>query len=511
MLYDVSRRYPRAYVHRHKLQKRPEGFGQEGPAEIHYLIEEAKKLVEGMGSADDMSVEVPFPNGVGSAKYKRKKIYDQLPHVVADNHFSGDHVLTKIGEDGGGATMTNRRDRFPKGLKKYFHHEKVKPGCPRAKAMRYENPIVAIKQVPATATTKGYTKTLVSFQSTGATNIAGVNNLPSCQLYVTTKKRGRGTEVRVWGIEQNEGRQTYLVHYYGIDNTDHMIKLAAISYISWKYWHASYLHGKAMGVIAAYDMYRECCDGLLDASWAIPEKERMTFTGFRQILSEQMLTYDPRKAEYKGDEKFRKYLQQNKKRRAAKISTTPVYSPDGLTIENMKKALNEPRICLTKEDLKMHFDAVKKQSNATPCEVCGKKTLWECTICKKRVCVMDNRSWNAAKCVFKFHDEHFFGLARCDSEPIHDKRKSTWKAPSSDIISRNARQVRTYLTLIMEEQETLDESYLCLYLVVDDLLLYCVCIYLWLPIRATIAKPLPDCKDGRRLEGNVMRVVRWSL
>ncbi len=79
-------------------------------------------------------------------------------------------------------------------------------------------------------------------------------------------------------------------------------------YITWKYWHAPYLHAKSMGIIAAYDMYNECCDGLLDASWAIPKKRRMGFTEFRIKLSEQMLKYDPRDNRYAGDHKFRHIL-----------------------------------------------------------------------------------------------------------------------------------------------------------------------------------------------------------
>jgi hypothetical protein len=35
-----------------------------------------------------------------------------------------------------------------------------------------------------------------------------------------------------------------------------------------------------MGIIAAYDMYNECCDGLLDALWEIPKKEWMGFKEF---------------------------------------------------------------------------------------------------------------------------------------------------------------------------------------------------------------------------------------
>ena len=165
---------------------------------------------------------------------------------------------------GFGLTLTNRRDRFPTGTKPYFHHGKTTPGCPKGKAARYENPIVAVKQTPASTNAKAYTRTQVSFQSTGATNIQGVNNLPSCSLYVSTKARGQGTNKRVWGIEQNEGRQTYLGTYYAIDNVDHMISMAMISYVTWKYWHAPMLHGFAMAVTAAYDMYTECCEGDLD-------------------------------------------------------------------------------------------------------------------------------------------------------------------------------------------------------------------------------------------------------
>jgi len=78
-----------------------------------------------------------------------------------------------------------------------LHQDRVIAGDPRAKAMRFMQPIVAIKQVGETtptapvtagvAPTKAYTKTLVSFQSTGATNISGVNNLPSAGLYVSVK------------------------------------------------------------------------------------------------------------------------------------------------------------------------------------------------------------------------------------------------------------------------------------------------------------------------------------
>ncbi len=141
------------------------------------------------------------PTGIGFEKFKMRKIYPVPPHIVADNHFLGDKVMDWLGREGYGATMTNRQDCFPKGLKPYLHHDKVVAGCPKAKAMCFAMPIVAIKQQPSVEESKTYTKTLVSFQSTGATNICGVNNLPSVTNYVSKKFRGKGKTKRFGGIE----------------------------------------------------------------------------------------------------------------------------------------------------------------------------------------------------------------------------------------------------------------------------------------------------------------------
>jgi len=116
-------------------------------------------------------------------------------------------VLDYAGEKGFGITQTCCRDRYPEGLKEYLHHEVVDASNARPRAMRFENPIVAVKQVAATptanegTTTKLCTKTLVSFQSTGATNIISVNNLPSASFYATVKSRGKKPNKRYWGIE----------------------------------------------------------------------------------------------------------------------------------------------------------------------------------------------------------------------------------------------------------------------------------------------------------------------
>ncbi len=171
--------------------------------------------------------KIQNPTGIGFEKFKMRKIYPVLPHIVANNRFLGDEVMDWLGRKGYGAIMTNRQDRLPKGLKPYLHHDKVVAGCPKAKAMHFAMPIVAIKQQPAVEESKAYTKTLVPFQSTGATNICGVNNLPSVTNYVSKKVRGKGKTKCVWGIEQNKAREMYLHHFYGIDNLDHVIKIQA--------------------------------------------------------------------------------------------------------------------------------------------------------------------------------------------------------------------------------------------------------------------------------------------
>ena len=47
MVFDISRRYPRAYVHRHKMHERPDGFTAVGKFKIKHLLDQIEKLVVG--------------------------------------------------------------------------------------------------------------------------------------------------------------------------------------------------------------------------------------------------------------------------------------------------------------------------------------------------------------------------------------------------------------------------------------------------------------------------------
>ncbi len=169
---------------------------------------------------------------------------------------------------------------------------------------RFEQPIVAIKKVIENGGQKAYTQTMVTFQSTSGTNIAGVNNLLLLTLHVQPKYRGNKNNKFVWAVEQNQARDIYLNQYHGVDSLDH-IKNTGNKYITWKFWHSPYLHAMFMGIVACYDMYHECCSGDLDESWKVNETERMSYPEFPLKLSEQMLTYNPSNGVYAGDEKFR--------------------------------------------------------------------------------------------------------------------------------------------------------------------------------------------------------------
>ena len=351
--------------------------------------------------------------------YPLQKIYPSPPHGTADNHFSGESVTDMAGELGMGLTLTCRRDRFPPGTKDYFHSDKVAVDQ-RTKVMRFGNPIFARKQVKGTK--NNYTKTFASFQSTGATNIAGVNNLPSLQLCGVTKSRGQGLEKRQWAIEWNEARGTYLATYWAVDSLDHMIKNCAIRFISWKYWHAPYNHGHSIAITAAYDIYNYCCDGLADPSWALPKNDRMSFREFRMLLSEQMLKYHPKNGLLPGDENFRAYTRLSRKQKDAaakrKKAEQVKYDDEGVTVRNFNKAKRHKsqRLCGNLEEYLRHSESVRRFTNANVCEVCGQNTRWKCTTCDKWICVMKGAKFAGCPCLIRFHSDTFFGLAKSDAE-----------------------------------------------------------------------------------------------
>lgn len=460
MLFDINRRYPRAYVHRHKLHTRTPPFKAVGQSEIVMLVGMIDSLVEGNAQVDQQKITITNPCGGNRLEFAMKQVYSKPPHITADNFFSSDAMMDWLGGKGYGMTATCARDRIPKEIKPYTHHTKVDATHLRCKAMRYENPVVAISQCKAENDKKAYTKTFVSFQSTGGTNIIGVNNLLSVKLYVGQKERGRKKDgsKRVYGIEQNEARELYLGHYYGLDNADHMIKNTGNRYITWKYWHAPYLHAQSLGIIAAYDMYIECCEGNLDASWAVDVKKRMSFSQFRIQLSEQMLGYSPVNNLYPGDKTFRISTKTHKARRNSdedeRVGLGP--SAEGVTMDHYKAALKSGRICDTLDEVREHFAAVyaDKGNNLQACEACGKKTIWRCSLCQKAMCTTRNRAWSGGKCIFTYHSHEFFGLSRSDRVELEGKDVRGWTPPNNYVVLKNARKINRWKRELADMNDT---------------------------------------------------------
>jgi len=69
---------------------------------------------------------------------------------------------------------------------------------------------------------------------------------------------------------------------------DHLIKNCHMGYQTWKCWHLGMNHAKAMAVVIAFEMYKECCTGSVSRDF---EATQVAFFTFREKLSKQMLTY----------------------------------------------------------------------------------------------------------------------------------------------------------------------------------------------------------------------------
>ena len=227
-----------------------------------------------------------------------------------------------------------------------------------------------------------------------------------------------------------------------------MIKNTGNHYITWKYWHAPYLHAQSLGIIAAYDMYIECCEGNLDASWAVDMKKRMTFSQFQIKLSEQMLAYKPVDNLYPGDKTFRISTKTHKARRKSdedeRVGIGP--SAEGVTMEHYRAALGSGRLCSTLEEICEHFSSVysDKGNNQLACEACGQKTIWRCGLCAKAMCTTRKRSWSGGKCIFAYHSHEFFGLSRSDKAELEGKDLRSWTPPNNYVVSKNARKIKRW-------------------------------------------------------------------
>ena len=160
-----------------------------------------------------------------------------------------------------------------------------------------------VKYVHALGGLAAYEQVHTSFNYTSSCNIATVNALNECILWLPKKERGTGKSKRLWGIEMNSAHNIYLQTYYRIDCINHMIKNERLFYRSCKYWHSPMLHVNSMAEVVAHDMYLEVAEEKIFYDWKLDEP--MYLWRFQAKLANSMLRYKPSARKYPGDERMR--------------------------------------------------------------------------------------------------------------------------------------------------------------------------------------------------------------
>lgn len=219
-----------------------------------------------------------------------------------------------------------------------------------------------------------------------------------------------------------------------------------------------------MAVVVAYDIYLECCDGLMRAGkWK--QKKPVDFYRFREKLALQMLTYTPEDRKYLGDEKFRASTTQHKARRpvwSQHSSSRSTSSDSTLSHEEAIKKSTGKRLCGDLRPLIDHLSTVTTlpNRNAKVCVVCGKLCYHCCMKCvgpdgKVGVAMHashslsnkgdgDDASGPDVACFFHHHNTQYFGLTRNDYK-IAGINKVDWKRPSPTQVQEHSRKVRRVL------------------------------------------------------------------
>ena len=354
-----------------------------------------------------------------------------MPSVCADNFFFDEKMCEWIGENRFGGIGTQARNVPISGIdKKYLHIEKHQAGCKFSKVARFTQPIVAVKDYP------DFQRVHVSFQSTSSVNITTINCLNECKLFVGLRERGRGKDKRYWGIEMNDARRLYLSLYWRIDVVDHLLKNAAIFYRIWKYWHAPMNHAFALCVVLAHSLYQECCEGIIEEEWKIPEKKVTTFFEFRKILSEQLLRYDPKSLRYAGDRHMRETTmvpraQRGEKKRRGEITVQQI---------KQNKWSKNSRMCGDLQKLCSHVNSIVTLKNkGRICAFCGLTSYQICGKCK--VPLHYNTKQGAGKgrnCFYHYHNDVCFGLGYHDATKLLGHKQSDWHMSKHAMMMENS-------------------------------------------------------------------------
>ncbi len=213
MLYNVNCQYAKGCIHWHSLGKKDPCVNAEGPNEV-FLLRKSESFVH-----IDRE-ESPF-NDDGTCHFFTTYHTPQLT-ITLPVH-GGKRIWMHLYNTTWLAAICHGQEMSKAIWQSDTSSNWLIAAC-------YESPIVAIKRVQSKDTTKTYTQCLISLQSTRTTNITIINALPSWDLYVSTKEKGRGKSKQIWGIENNEARELYLSTYWTVHEGDKLIKFGSIFY-----------------------------------------------------------------------------------------------------------------------------------------------------------------------------------------------------------------------------------------------------------------------------------------
>jgi hypothetical protein len=281
---------------------------------------------------------------------------------------------------------------------------------------------------------------------------------------VVKKERGRGEQKRRWGIEMNHARQLYLATYGRIDTIDAQIRKCRMYYRSWKYWHAARLHGHALCVVMAYDMYLECAreKKALEAFGIDPAVDLLkilTFHEFRDRLSTQGIKYSPIYCKYPGDSHMRVNTKKSKhvngtvrKRGRPKKGQGPVHAVTPDDVREAKRFKMKSRLCGDLTKITYHLAKIERHNKEHVCKFCGDPCYTRCTVCPNKPFLHDFPSKGQCEgrsCFMDYHNDFCFGLAKDDCHMV-GVRPSDWSPPTSTERKKNAKQILD----LAEETET---------------------------------------------------------
>jgi len=126
MISDINHRYPKAYVHQHKLHLRHPPFKAIGQSEVVMLVGMIDLLLKDRAAdANEPKIAIQNPTSAMRLEYTLKQVYTKPPHITADNIFLSETIIEWLGGKGYGLTATCARDKIPTTIKPYTHHTKV--------------------------------------------------------------------------------------------------------------------------------------------------------------------------------------------------------------------------------------------------------------------------------------------------------------------------------------------------------------------------------------------------